>query len=807
MKTFLSALLNTTSIAGAALLLSLHSASAGELDDAWTAYQTALGNRDMARKELDTRVDGMIAIDKALKKASADLVAQNETYYAAMDRYHSLLRQLESRYAERLVASSAPDVLSAERRELQRQWDALLPYRKYVDDKFFNELDSNLRRATRAIAKAREDGRTRIARVIDPAIDRLQRLRDQAFREMDGVLEISFDRSLTAKWFDAALAYNAADKAYDEAVETLDNAYLKYIEILHNAPPAILQKVSVTANGQQLYDFAWVRDGYVDDTQASVSYARDKEALENAFPSYERVLRSVVLERAEGNIFRLDLAQRMHALSDDLMQNAEDYRDAVFDKEVALAVAEIALVVTEAALTGGTATAARKASELAEKVIETGGSKSRKILGNTRHMAPSAMGRRLEDALEAPARARLKKLAAEAIEKRKTYVAERIDAEALIRINRNLRRTFKTIEEAERGAPELFYNAYRREVREFLEKQANDLFPDPNPADFLETGDARRWLGERMRREASSAHDIEPGGVAGKIPDMYAAVGRQQDGALEPLVKRTEASEIFQGEALEWAIGAGVDGAAELTRTILEKRGVIQPSRLTSLSWSQGATVSAAFSIVEASAKTIISSHYENEASEAITKFWSVYAQISAIYSVYATALAEDKELYDIEMEMRRGLLRIVTVSRELGLPRHASGERMEALPITDEMKSVNIHLTFSTPLSAAPEVRLGGEAVSATGSGRDWKIVFTPTDRMRGSETQTLSVSVSPDSTPFDSLDTDPKTIARIPLYRAQWEGFEKGADTNHRLRFQPFGPAVLQIQVDGVSKQIEVR
>ena len=129
-------------------------------------------------------------------------------------------------------------------------------------------------------------------------------------------------------------------------------------------------------------------------------------------------------------------------------------------------------------------------------------------------------------------------------------------------------------------------------------------------------------------------------------------------------------------------------------------------------------------------------------------------------------------------------------------------------LPVTAQTLECTARSASSPVSGRYPQIVQNGDfRVTGTGKGRNWKVVFSPTIAMRSSETETLSVSVSANSTPFASLDTNPETIAWRPLNEADWKGFERGADRRHKLRFKPAKPAVLKVKVDGVSAQIELR
>jgi len=125
----------------ASLMLPISVLAENELEQRWQERRDAITAHTTAAEKTATARRGLAAIDRDLNAAAKRLAEDNETYLEVTRRYYSVLGELEEKYAERLESEAVPELLSAQRRELRRQYDILAEYRNFVDDVFFKEIE------------------------------------------------------------------------------------------------------------------------------------------------------------------------------------------------------------------------------------------------------------------------------------------------------------------------------------------------------------------------------------------------------------------------------------------------------------------------------------------------------------------------------------------------------------------------------------------------------------------------------------------------------------------------------------------
>jgi len=757
-----------------------------ERHDATTAHTSAAAKTATARSEL-------AAIDQHLRTAANRLAKDNETYLDVTRRYYAVLGELEEKYAERLEAEAVPELLSAQRRELRRQYDILAEYRNYVDDSFFKELETNLRNTIKQIAESRQTGRKRITDEIDPAIKRLQEKKSELIRELDRLSRVDYDSSLTTRWFNAAQDLYEAEQSQLDAANSAEDRTSAFITTLAEASPPFLQRVRVIADNQKFYDFSWIREGYDDDVTASIEYARQRDQLAEALPSYIQILKTIKLERSELHLDRWQLAMQMHALSTHLTNAAENYRSAQFNKVAVLAITEIAITLAEVAATGGVATALRRGEELTQKAVQAATRNTDPLLSIVKKHAPGHVRLRLRTTLDSAAQRQFDELFEATNRQRQKFIKREIEKEVLPILLQRGEGLHKTLAEASAKVPSSKLDPIVQQVSRNVEYRANQLFPEPDyrrfvPADEI-ADHALQSVLQKAESEATNAINlrgpVELGAIIAKQPDLYATyIPDHNNNPLSPSTEPTDVGEIFSDKAVEWAVGTGINGATELGRRSWSSAETIAKHSKVG-SFGRQASMGAVFSAVDGSAKAIISTYYDNKISENHKEFWGIYAQLTAMHQYYYKMLKADEELVPMERDYRNGIMRTRAYLDEIGLPRHPGGEIQQPQIIPPNTTSVTIELDFSTPLTVPPIVHLGEDTLEVEGSGRQWHTTVEISQALRQTGKVQLSVAAGEDNQTYNNLDTDPQTIAYIPVDNEEWIGYERGADTMHNLIF----------------------
>lgn len=779
-----------------------------EAEQSWLDRRDAGAAYSAAAAETATARSGLTAIDRNFEVAAANLANENETYLEAMDRYYDLLRQMEVQYVLRIQAEAIPEALSAERRELKRQYDILINYRNYVTDAFFKEIEDGLKAKVREIAEMKRSGRRRIENEIKPEIERLRTQRAEAFREILRLSNVNYDRSLTTRWFDAAQTLYEAERLQAEAKNEAEVKAAAFITTLAEASPPFLQAVRLTAGAESYYDFAWIREGYEDDVTASIEYSRQRAQIAENLPNYERVHAEVKNERKQLSLRRWGLAKQMHRLSSELAGAAEDYGDAQRNKVIAVAVADMAVSVAEVAFTGGVATAVRKAEELAEQATLVAIRRGNRFRSEAERYVSRNVRARLHDAFEGVGVEQYRKLAELVSARRGLFILARNSEEMLVAVRRRYGDRFSSVSEAWASIPPSAAEDIVMEVSRELEQRANIIFPSVNRNDFIKDFMPPQELRDRIRRFLTDfpVDGIESGGVLRETTAIYAAYAGSGSQGLVPDADPTDVADIFGGKAVEWVIGTGIDGSVQLLRHSLSVPAVrAQVSQIGA--FGRQMRMSAVFSAIGASAKILVSHYYEGQIHEAHAQFWGMYAQLTAMHQYYYEMLKADEELAPVERSYRTWAARGRAYLAEIGLARRAGGDMPEPQSVPPEATTVTIALDFSTPLTVAPIVQLGSDALDVEGDGSHWRATYKVPLLVRKLGWAQLSVTTGRSNQTYADLDSKPKTIAYVPFDKEKWIGYDRGADTKHKLHFAPVKATLLRAKFGDASEELEVR
>jgi hypothetical protein len=366
---------------------------------------------------------------------------------------------------------------------------------------------------------------------------------------------------------------------------------------------------------------------------------------------------------------------------------ANQYRDEVYNREVALAITELAFTATEIVLTGGTATLARKGEEAAAEI------------------------------------------ATEAAKK-----------------------TF-TVKGVKTGR-----------FRKILNKE---IIPE---SDWIKGADETR-------------NEI-----------MAYTAGSKATGQLVLPNPENKTAEIIVGETLEWAMESGAKTVHDMGADWRAGEGVRKNLRKNLVEGVKNrGTV---FSIVNGLAKIVVKNAYDVEGY--LERFWKLYAEIAVREKMRYELLKADKQ---ISNKQKACLTRFELLKAQLHeLNRTLKPETTKDEAVTDEKAHLTLSLEFSTNLTSPPTVKVAGLDILMKPEGpRDNSKVWKGTidvEKLDNKENNApIVVSLKKNNRPYDALDSDPTTPAYAMLTRYKtwdellnkkhWRGYEKGEDTNHKIKF----------------------
>lgn len=774
--------------AATVLIISANLAAAGnEVEQAWDAQHRAIAALEKSNIRADETAIALDRLYAEFARAIELSEQRNQKYHLLTDAYDAVLRELEAQKILRLKARAIPDFMTVHRDDLEHHRDALMAALSYNSTRFNEELieaHRQLREITEEISHLRKSGRLQIENEINPEIARLEQERKTFETRLLDEATLEDVPDLTSLWFNAAQDRYEAEERQAQDQENLAKASATYVNVLREAPPPFLQRVSINSDDNVFYDFTWLRDGYDDDATASVDYARQRQEIADQLPNYTGILESIIRQRSIARSDRFSVAIQKKTMADQLVALGENHYFLKRNKIIANAVVELAVASVEFAITGGAATAVRVAEQKIQDQLTETAAKGIKVVGVPEKYAAGALSNRMNGLLAEVGRREYLQATHLLNTKRSRFIAFEME-ELALRELRKAGNRFDTLEEAYRNMPRAFIEDILQQIGPDIERRAILAYP---------AIDASRY--EVSRKLASQINvDTRAIAVSEVTSDaLITALGKSQDAydaysgnGTSPFLSNrpTSGSEIIEGQAIEWAIANGIESGIELKQIISSGGGIGELRPL-----ARGVVVSAAFSTIEGSLKTIVSNSYDIDISETELQYWTLYAQISALEKYYYELTLQDQEQAEIEDFYRRATTQMNTYLAEIGLPRRPSGEKPEAEPILTEVGTVSIHLTFSTPLASAPLVHLGDELLNVNGEGRFWFASLSVTDAMRAGGSAKLSVELSPENAGYAgyiALDSQPQTIAHVPWDQKDWVGYERGTDSRHNVRFAP--------------------
>lgn len=267
---------------------------------------------------------------------------------------------------------------------------------------------------------------------------------------------------------------------------------------------------------------------------------------------------------------------------------------------------------------------------------------------------------------------------------------------------------------------------------------------------------------------------------------LRAALG-DENGVMAPTDTRTD---VLVGDLIE----AGVGNAADSFRTSRETLGQAATFRRTVTGTASNFAPTAwknRRKLGLSALPTAIKYFVARSTDQLIAKDLEVIAELSGRLTKnleeYDLQVQHDRQAHNVQQHLIRDLAGISELIRN-----PARGYRFNAWPTGNRGKvdsAIRLELHFSAPLLAAPRAELGSVTVPLQRSdqiGRRWAGSIPPRSLPAG--VHLLTVTVGPQQSPHGGLDSNPQTPAVRRGTALDWTGFEKGADTNHRI---PLGEA----------------
>ena len=185
--------------------------------------------------------------------------------------------------------------------------------------------------------------------------------------------------------------------------------------------------------------------------------------------------------------------------------------------------------------------------------------------------------------------------------------------------------------------------------------------------------------------------------------------------------------------------------------------------------------------------KALIASGFDRRTNAQADRFWQAYTASGVLHAQYNKLIAIDRQLADLEANLKHARL---SVEAELALlhgPRQKSV--LVDIPIENPNLPLALDFTFSTALSRPPRWLLGTTWQDMAPAGplptRHWLI------RTVGCflEDGQLRLGLDPQTTPYGALDANPTRPAYKQPGIPEPRNYEPGEDRNHivKLAFHP--------------------
>jgi LCCL domain len=451
---------------------------------------------------------------------------------------------------------------------------------------------------------------------------------------------------------------------------------------------------------------------------------------------------------------------------------------------VGLAI-DIGLSAAEILLTGGTATLARQSAKLAGEaaeratarttasaLIEGASSAERAVLRSVARSgdAPSDVLRRAallgEEALREKAPALLDRLVAEGMPvERAALQVETIISGTVARL-RDVERISRL---GNRGAAETISAARA------LDALGSNL---PGTGGLPSAEVLREMLVDESKTKA-----------VGNLRDLY-KLYLSKNRNLPPefqsaLAEAGTAGDTAIAEAIETAFTIGVNTA----------QASASPGLSGMAKWSakfgQGMTRNAGsigLGVVSSAIEVAVAANYDRMINQEGKHFAILLGELEYLNDIYLVELAKDEKLAAIAARLASEL---AGADRRLAQLDGAFRQQPTVSSAGRAEGQVRIELAFSSPLAAAPTVRVGAQALTVRAAGADGRRwAGSLSGKTLGAGTHRLEVAIEAAASPHGALDTNLATPPMRAFGPQRWSGFEPGVDRAHAIRLDPAPP-----------------
>lgn len=725
-------------------------------------YEALKTFQDAKEKEKEANANLRSAIEKAREARNKQIAAAENATRTSEYRYEKIQEiasQIWAKRDELAKVKTWPEAL----RERKQKFDKI--YNDFKDEKppfkegkvrenfatdrrlrqEFNEINAEINKWR----KERDEKKKKIEKEIELLEYKKILLENEPpeYAEVDKTTE----EKLNIEWAKAALDVSARDKEVRKAEKAVSDAFEKYLEEMGKMPPPFLQSVSVSDGSRTYYKKQYTSaDLHVQANKIQEEMVKLEEEIEEG----DRL-------RKRSSDGRVELTEELKPKIKRLNRYANQYRDEVWNRELALVITEVVITATEIALTGGTATLVRIGEEVTAEVAADMPKKrfTRKIGDIWQKHLDDGLGTWAEFADET-----------------------RDEVIVITSLAKSTVSHFWKWPHAAHG--ELIY----WEVLD--QRTTSESGPTPGKGKTEDTP------GRSTRTEAVSDTDMED--ILREAEDNIKRERKDlKEGKIEigesGLTQENKSWEIAEGEFYEWGLESLFKGIHDIYKDIKAKKGWNLKRNL----WEGFNNRGTVFSVVNASAKIAVSNLFFDP-ERYIERFWTLYAEIAVIEKMRYELLKADRQISNVQKAYRR---RIALQKARLDkLNRTLKPESIKNDAVTDKKTRLTLSLEFSTNITSPPIVKVAGLDIRMKPEGsRDnskvWKGTIDVEKLDTSKNNAPIVVSLQQNSRPYDALDSDPNTPAFALLtkckswdellFKKNWRGYEKGADTNHRIRF----------------------
>lgn len=764
------------------------------------------------KKEADAKAK-ILPKREAEQDIAAKMLAQlqtNVTAYEAVEAEYSALRgAILKKYEERRAIIVVPAGLLDEYTEYKRRYEILKDekYYPYVDKVFFRSVQDRISDLQKQIKTAHDEADQK-EKTINAEIAALQASKKDIDNRAEAVLALPMDKSLFDQWLTAAIETDKVRQVALRAETDMNKAFEAYSKALLKTSPPYLKAVTVTGGGQKVYVAQWQPKSpkVAGSTQNELDVENNRLRL--MLPHLQRAVVEMENDLREHAATRLKLAEDMKVFSTKMEEAAKDEGNAAVDKILAQIAIESVGVVVEVALTGGAATVARKASEIAaEEAAKKTIVKKAISKADAKAMKANPLSVRelknLNDPhlLENFAR-EMAEIDRRIVEREAKLVQERIAAATK-------RGRAEAVEAARHAQGEVAARQVGKDIDKYTVAVSRDM--KTAHLNALEQSDIafHNALTEWGNDKAMGA--FAKLSAAGTM----AAFGQQTAEALEYLKMPPVSSDVtavVMSDGIELALARGMKYAALQGAESLEvAAGKIAPdatrwqkittggkallgSNLNYKHFKEAFKPDLSFAITAATTigKAAATAYYLGKEQAAHARFIAAYTELDVRYEMYSISLAADRQVWQLQQDYHQQIAQALGRLAEMGKPRELKISTNEMLPPPGA--SLKIEVQFSTFLSQSPVVKLADEAVSMKPLGQPetsdrWEGTIELRKIVPDASTAPLVVALNKNDKPFAKLDGNPQTPAHLESIAGDlwaddvWKEYEAGTDTNHQL------------------------